>query len=37
MLQDADIADVHEICDVLHFLEICKMSKIFSNLANRAL
>src|SRR6218665_1459117 len=36
MLQDAVIADVHEICDVLHFLEIREMSEIFSNLANRA-
>jgi len=29
MLQDAVIADVHEICDVLHFLEIREISEIF--------
>ena len=34
MQQDAVISEVHEICDVLHFLEIREMSGIFSNLAN---
>jgi len=28
------ISEVHKICDVLHFLEICEMSGNFSNLAN---
>jgi len=34
MLQDAVISEVHQIYDVLHFLEICEMSGIFSNLAS---
>jgi len=34
MLQDAVISEIHKICDVLHFLEIREMSRIFSNLAN---
>lgn len=34
MLNDAVITEVHKICDVLHFLEIREMSRIFSNLAN---
>jgi len=29
MLQHAVISEVHKICDVLHFLEICEMSGIF--------
>jgi len=34
MLQDAVISEVHKVCDVLHYLEICEMNGIFSNLAN---
>ena len=34
MLQDAVTSEVHKICDVLHFLEICEISGIFSILAN---
>jgi len=34
MLQDAVISEVHEIYDVLHFLEIREMSWISSKLTN---
>jgi len=29
MLQDAFISEVHKICDVLHFVEIREMNRIF--------
>src|SRR6218665_3850977 len=33
-LQDVVISEFHQICDVLHFLEIREMSGLFSNLTN---
>lgn len=34
MLKDAVISEVHKICDVLHFIEICEMRRIFIMYAN---